>query len=127
MKSEVKVGAIILGIAFLLAPACIAMAGGMDVAPSGLVYNGDQNLKIVPVVSWSEPGEPIQQSQSGAVRVGRDLGTNNKDDANQFGDDRAYNFAKGSKSREADRTSGRWTPETYGQMGNYGYYSGGTN
>jgi hypothetical protein len=70
-----------------------------------------------------EPTAPAPAS-FGAVRVDRDFGAFHKDDSNQFGDDRAYNSSQGLVNRESDYQAHHWIPDTYGQMGNYGYDSG---
>ena len=75
---------------------------------------------VAKAVSWSGPGEAISPSKSGATRVDRDSGANNKEDANQFGNDEAYNSAKGNNDRETDEKPHYWTLDTYGLMDDYG-------
>ncbi len=112
MKLIAKFGVAVLALTFTLAPAKIAGAG-----TAGAM---DQYMKIVPVVSWSEPG--VRTSSGGAVSVNRDLGAYHKNDVNQFGDDRAYDSSSGHTS-EGDYQANHWTPETYGLMGDYWYDS----
>jgi len=69
-------------------------------------------------------GAVAQAQHSG---VDRDLGALHRYDANQFGDDRAYTSATSGTDRDADNYLHKWTPETYGLGGNYGYDSGGPN
>jgi len=64
---------------------------------------------------------------SGAVRVDRDFGALHKYDANQFGDDRAYTSARNGTDKDMDNWAHKWTPNTYGLGGDYGYDSGGPN
>ena len=61
-----------------------------------------------------------------AQNVDRDFGVYHKNDANQFGDDRAYNASNGRSNREADYQAKHWVPETYGLMGDYWYDSNGS-
>jgi len=87
-------------------------------------FSGNSNLKVVPVVSWSEPGAPTSPSvRRGATRLDRDFAEDELDDVNQFGDDRADDSADGRSNREADYQVHHWTPESYGLMGDYGRYS----
>jgi hypothetical protein len=66
----------------------------------------------------------IAQAQT---RVDRDFGALHKHDANQFGDDRAYTSASSGIDRDMDNLQRKWTPNTYGLGGDYGYDSGGPN
>ncbi len=127
MKVRGKLGVIMLALAFILGSAYIGNAGiaGSVDQPTAQgqdrkVYSDNQILKVIPVVSWSEPGQPTS-SGHGPMRVDRDFGAFHKDDLNQFGDDRAYDSSDGHTNREADYQAHHWTPETYGLMGNYGY------
>jgi hypothetical protein len=115
MNLKTELGVVMLALTFVLASAYIASASVAGAT--------DRDLKIVPVVSWSEPGTPIPSHRGGAVRVDRDFGAYHKNDLNQFGDDRAYDAANGRSNREADYQAHYWTPETYGLMGDYGYDS----
>jgi len=63
-------------------------------------------------------------AQADQTNVGRDLGIFTMGDANYFGDDQALNSATGG-DRDADSRSLKWTPDTYGIKGTYGYYSNG--
>ena len=58
------------------------------------------------------------------MRVDRDLGIFHTSDAVVFGDDRALNSASGVIDRDAESMQGRFVPDTYGLMGNYGRISG---
>jgi hypothetical protein len=104
-----------------------AAAGGWDRQTAqdanGKLSGDNSNVKIVPVVSWSEPGVPISPSGRAATRLDRDFAEDHLDDVNQFGDDWAYDSANGRTNREADYQAHHWTPETYGLMGDYGRYS----
>ena len=115
MRLIQRLGVIMLALAFIPASAHFAVAG--------MAGEPDWNVKIIPVVSWSEPGVPIPHNSGGAVRVDRDFGAYHKNDTNQFGDDRAYDSAHGRPNSEADYQTHYWTPETYGLMGDYWYDS----
>ncbi|SPF50784.1 exported hypothetical protein [Syntrophobacter sp. SbD1] len=126
MKVRGKLGVIMLALAFIFASAYIANAAivGSADQPTVLgwnkeVYSDNHILKVVPVASWSEPGQPSASSH-GAIRVDRDFGFDHEDDMNQFGDDRAYDSSGRDPDRETDRQEHQWTPETYGLMGDYG-------
>lgn len=123
MKLRGKLGVVMLALAFILVSAHIANAGSVDqLTAQGWnreVYSDNQNLKVVPVASWSEPGTPTSFGH-GAMRVDRDFGVDHEDDVNQFGDDRAYDSSDRDPDRETDRQEHHWTPETYGLMGDYG-------
>ncbi len=120
MKLRGKLCVSLLVLAFILALAYIAnagMGGSVDErseqATNGKVSSGNVNTNVVP--------GPAATNGSGAVRVDRDFGAYNQADSNQFGDDRAYDSSDGRKNREADYQSHHWTPETHGQMGDYGH------
>ncbi len=101
MKMRSKFVIMMLAFAFVFASAYVAIAAGND----------------------QEPAAP-KPAGFGAVRVDRDFGAFTMNDSNQFGDDQAYNSSQGLANRESDYQAHHWVPETYGHMGNYGYYSG---
>jgi hypothetical protein len=130
MEVRGRSGVIMLSLVFIFALAYVAKAGlGGDPdrqtaqGANGAVFSGSRNLRVIPVVSWSEPGEAISPSHNGSARVDRDFGAFHKDDTNQFGDDRSYNSSEGRTNRESDYQAHHWIPETYGLMGDYGYDS----
>jgi hypothetical protein len=100
LKGKFRV--LMLALAFAAVFACISnagMGGGMDrqTAPGAtrVVIGDGWNMRIVPVVSWSEAGKATSSSGGGAVSVDRDLYPFHYDDVNQFGDDEAYNSTTG--------------------------------
>jgi hypothetical protein len=64
-------------------------------------------------------------AQAGQISVERDLGSFTMSDVNQFGDDRAYSSPTKGTDRDADSQYFRWTPDSYGLKGTYGYFSNG--
>jgi len=128
MKLRGKLGVSLLVLAFILALAYIAnagMGGSVDdrseQATNGKVSSDNENTKAAPAASQSQPGGPATTNGNGTMRVDRDFGAYHQDDSNQFGDDLAYDSSDGRKNREADYQSHHWTPETHGQMGDYGH------
>jgi hypothetical protein len=104
MKLKGKFGVIMVALAFILASACIALAGsGMDQQTGQATVSGS-NQKV---------------NSSGAMRVDQDFGNRHKHDANQFGDDRAYSAEKSGVGRDSDKVL-KWHPTTYGLGGDYG-------
>jgi len=123
MELRMKFAVIMFALTLVAAAAYAANAGQTAQGLNSAVLSDAGNARVVPVVSWSVPGEATSSSGGGAVRVNRDFGAYTMDDANQFGDDRAYNSSDGHGNRESDYQAHHWTPETYGLMGDYGYYS----
>ena len=128
MKVETRLTVIMVAVALIFSIAHIANAGDMAQQPQGArdaIFVGGSNVKVVPVISWSEQGVPTSPSTGGAVRVDRDFGAYSQDDVNLYGYDQAYNSSSGRKNRESDYQSTHWIPDTYGHMGNYGRDSNG--
>jgi hypothetical protein len=123
MNLKEKISVIMLALIFMVASAYVFGAGAGEKTVRQLAAGSYENVKIVPVASWSEPGTPLGPTVTGGRRVNRDLGAYTKDDTNQFGDDRAYNSSQRGNDRDADRQAdykaSHWTPETYGLMGDY--------
>ena len=69
-------------------------------------------------------GTPARAADSDQMNVSRDFGSFTMSDVNQFGDDRAYSSATGGSDRDADIQLFKWTPDTYGLRGSYGYFNG---
>ncbi len=63
-------------------------------------------------------------AQAAQMRADRGIGTYYKYDANLFGDDRATNTVPGAFNSDADSSRDRFTPETYGLMGDFWRNSG---
>jgi hypothetical protein len=116
MKLKGKLGVVILGLGFLVASACIAHAMDPQTVQSanGGIFYDSRHLNVVPVVSYTEQGGTTASRADGAKQVS----PYHTYGADQFGDNLPR--AKNLPAREADSQPRRWTPETYGLMGDYG-------
>lgn len=69
MNLKEKISVIMLALIFVIASAYVFNAGAGERTVRQLAAGSYENVKIVPVTSWSEPGTPLGPTVTGGTRV----------------------------------------------------------